>query len=337
MSRNVNVVIMGKTGVGKSTLVNAVFKRNLARTGVGAPITLKNEKYANRIYYRNQPIDLVLYDTVGLEIDSEKNHSTLLGIQSQISNQMYGNIEDINIIWYCINSNSNRFEQYEDDLLQQLRYEYEIPYIIVLTQSWSRRSAENLANKLLSWNPNLIIVPILAEDYETDIGCKSAFGIDDLLSKSIYDYNDMKSDVLGEKIQILESQEEKYTQARSRSFRIVDRYADKAFKWGCVPLASLFSLQIIYGKMVSEIAAAYGVSLSSDDKTTIGALWAAVVVLSPFFAIPGFSGAIAKSLIEDEGQEFIDATERVVRSINGTEDNQAILERIKNELQNRKG
>ena len=147
----------------------------------------------------------------------------------------------------------------------------------------------------------------------------------------------MKSDVLGEKIQILESQEEKYTQARSRSFRIVDRYADKAFKWGCVPLASLFSLQIIYGKMVSEIAAAYGVSLSSDDKTTIGALWAAVVVLSPFFAIPGFSGAIAKSLIEDEGQEFIDATERVVRSINGTEDNQAILERIKNELQNRKG
>ena len=188
MSRNVNVVIMGKTGVGKSTLVNAVFKRNLARTGVGAPITLKNEKYANRIYYRNQPIDLVLYDTVGLEIDSEKNHSTLLGIQSQISNQMYGNIEDINIIWYCINSNSNRFEQYEDDLLQQLRYEYEIPYIIVLTQSWSRRSAENLANKLLSWNPNLIIVPILAEDYETDIGCKSAFGIDDLLSKSIYDY-----------------------------------------------------------------------------------------------------------------------------------------------------
>lgn len=337
MSRKVNVVIMGKTGVGKSTLVNAVFKRNIAKTGVGAAITLKNEKYTNRIYFSNQPIDLTLYDTVGLEIDSEKNRSTLLGIQSHISNQTIGNLNDINIIWYCINSNSNRFEQYEDDLLQQLRYDYEIPYIIVLTQSWSRKSAQALSHKLLLWNPNLIIIPILAEDYETDIGCKSAFGIDDLLSKSIYQYNDMKSEVLGDKIQILESQEKLYTQARSKALRIVDKYADKAFKWGCVPFASLFSLQIIYGKMVSELAGAYGVSLSSDDKTTIGALWAAVLVLSPIFAIPGVSGGVAKSMIEDEGNQFINATERVVRSANGAEDNQEILERIKHELENRKG
>ena len=121
---------MGKTGVGKSTLVNAVFKRNVAKTGVGAAITLKNEKYTYRIYFRNQPVDLTLYDTVGLEIDSEKNRSTLLGIQSHISSQAPESIDDINIIWYCLNSNSNRFEQYEDDLLKQLRYKYEIPYII---------------------------------------------------------------------------------------------------------------------------------------------------------------------------------------------------------------
>ena len=56
--KNVNVVIMGKTGVGKSTLVNAVFKRKLAKTGVGAAITIKNEKYNNRVYFRGQPIDL---------------------------------------------------------------------------------------------------------------------------------------------------------------------------------------------------------------------------------------------------------------------------------------
>ena len=332
MSRNVNVVIMGKTGVGKSTLVNAVFKRKLAKTGVGKAVTIKNEKYNNRIYFHNQPIDLTLYDTVGLEIDSEKNKSTLSKIQSHISNQAHDNIDDINIIWYCINANSNRFEQYEDELLKQLRYQYEIPYIIVLTQSWSRKSADALTQRLLSWNQNLMIIPILAEDYETDIGCKTAFGIVDLLSKSIFQYNDMKFEVLGDKKQIIESQEIFYTQARSKTLKIVDMYADEAFKWGCVPFASLFSLQIIYGKMVSEIAGAYGVSLSSDDKITIGALWTTVLMFSPIFLIPGISGGVAKSIIEDEGKEFINATERVVRSANGAEDNQEILERIKNEL-----
>ena len=49
--KNVNVVIMGKTGVGKSTLVNAVFKRKLAKTGVGAAITIKNEKYNQLVSY----------------------------------------------------------------------------------------------------------------------------------------------------------------------------------------------------------------------------------------------------------------------------------------------
>ncbi len=38
----VNIVIAGKTGVGKSTLVNAVFQGNLAETGDGRPVTQDN-------------------------------------------------------------------------------------------------------------------------------------------------------------------------------------------------------------------------------------------------------------------------------------------------------
>ena len=35
----VNIVVAGKTGVGKSTLINAVFQGNLAETGDGRPVT----------------------------------------------------------------------------------------------------------------------------------------------------------------------------------------------------------------------------------------------------------------------------------------------------------
>ena len=35
--KNLNIIDAGKTGVGKSTLINAVFRDNLAETGMGKP------------------------------------------------------------------------------------------------------------------------------------------------------------------------------------------------------------------------------------------------------------------------------------------------------------
>ena len=34
-----NIVIIGKTGVGKSTLINTIFGQKLAETGIGKPVT----------------------------------------------------------------------------------------------------------------------------------------------------------------------------------------------------------------------------------------------------------------------------------------------------------
>ena len=34
-----NLAIFGKTGVGKSTLINAIFGEEVARTGIGEPVT----------------------------------------------------------------------------------------------------------------------------------------------------------------------------------------------------------------------------------------------------------------------------------------------------------
>ena len=40
-----NIIIAGVTGSGKSTLINAVFGQELARTGIGCPITDEIKKY----------------------------------------------------------------------------------------------------------------------------------------------------------------------------------------------------------------------------------------------------------------------------------------------------
>src|SRR5690606_19569099 len=60
-----NLAVFGKTGVGKSTLINAVFGEDVAPTGIGEPVTMDGHLYVHRSGF------LGLYDTRGLEIGND--------------------------------------------------------------------------------------------------------------------------------------------------------------------------------------------------------------------------------------------------------------------------
>ena len=40
-----NIIVAGKTGVGKSTLINSVFREKLSETGMGKPVTQHEKNY----------------------------------------------------------------------------------------------------------------------------------------------------------------------------------------------------------------------------------------------------------------------------------------------------
>ena len=61
-----NIIVAGITGTGKSTLINAVFGSELAKTGSGRPVTEHIDEY------QNNDIPVHIWDTVGLELNSEK-------------------------------------------------------------------------------------------------------------------------------------------------------------------------------------------------------------------------------------------------------------------------
>ncbi len=177
-----NIIVAGKTGVGKSTLINAVFKEKLADTGVGKPVTTHMRKISKK------GIPLSIYDTRGFELGKEVQNEVKKEVMDTISKGLA--TQDINkaihCIWYCINTASNRIEPEEIEWLRELSMENQItqvPIIVVLTQSFSKKKAQEMRQLLLNENLDIIqVIPVLAEDYEIeDLGVAKAYGLDALI------------------------------------------------------------------------------------------------------------------------------------------------------------
>jgi len=300
--KTLNIIVAGKTGVGKSTLINNVFRENLAYTGMGKPITTHMRKISKEGFPLN------IYDNRGFElgvsaqdeVKKEVLDTVNKGVESKDINQM------IHCIWYCINTASNRIEQGEMDWLREFseaNQKAQVPVIIVLTQSFSKKKAQEM--KQIIENEKLgavAVVPVLAEDYPIgDEYVAKAYGLDDLIRV-------MEQHLPEELVDTLQNVQRVSLKEKKRAAnKAIAAATAAAFGEGFTPIPFADSALLIptQAAMIARITSIFGLEVNKSVLTsflsaavgTVGATFAGKTIVSGIMKLVPGAGTLAGGLI----------------------------------------
>jgi len=341
---------MGKTGAGKSTLINAVIEKNVAPTGMGQAITRQNKiytqrknvpiGYANGNFYGVIKCQLSMYDTVGLEVDSAITDNTLAETSKHIANiRKQPGSDNITLVWFCINENAKRFESYEIELIRKLSIEYEVPFMIVLTQSLSQKEGA-LEKQIRSTMPDVLLRKVMAEKYSLANGITiPSSGVKELLKTTLTDYSRCKIRVLENKlIQLDEDRKKRIEKIKSNGNHCIKKHVSSASKIGLIPVGCVPFVYGICIDMISELNSLAGLKGEKGLATELFPSIIAGLVFTPLMAVPLLSSLTAQAYIESVGEEYLKVLLTIInRSTDKELKNNALMKkRIEEELSHMK-
>lgn len=334
-----NIVIMGQSGNGKSTIVNALMGKYVAKTGKGAAVTDKNQVYSTPYKVDGISFELNMYDTVGIELSEKVTESTLKEIEEYLqSTKQESSADDVNLVWFCINHRSSRFQDFEIDLIRKLSYDYEIPFVIVLTQCFDNEVGE-LEQTIHSDLPEVVTARILAEDYILRGGAViKAYGLDELLRLSVFSFDSLKTPVLVSKLNAIQQQlsvsEWQISEYERRASLCIQKHVESAAKISWLPFGCIPFVHGICIKMVAELHQIYGMPSNEKFAENIFVHVVVGLIATPLMKIPLLSIAVARAYIETAGEEYCEILSEVMKESKYCElqDQQLMAERIKQQL-----
>ncbi|MFN7412862.1 MAG: GTPase family protein [Dolichospermum sp.] len=132
-----NIVVIGRTGAGKSSLINVVFGEELAKTGAGLPVSNAFIRYPKST---NDKSLVVIYDSAGYEMGKENQFKQ--DVFNFINEKKSVNIEEqIHLVWYVVHAGLKRFEHFDADIIKMLQNE-RVPVLIIISQCDIARAEE---------------------------------------------------------------------------------------------------------------------------------------------------------------------------------------------------
>ena len=266
----VNIIVAGKTGVGKSSLINYIFGKEVAKVGDGQPVTQEIQEYD----LEND--NITLFDTKGIEAkDYEK---TLDNIKKylELRQDSPDENDEIHIAWLCISERGDRVEESDRELLKILS-EAGIPVIGVFTKRESKRES-NFVNKVVEDNllpeaKAIVRVRSITEEVEIEdnlVELKPK-GAEELLEETYkYMSEGRRNAIKKAQTAVLKDRIE----AMSKEADVLTNwYAAGAAAIGATPLpfADSLALAALQTKMVVDINTIYRVDAGTHTFTDIAA------------------------------------------------------------------
>lgn len=330
-----NIILVGKSGVGKSTLINSLFRGNFSETGLGRPVTSEVRKIEKKGY------PMAIYDTPGFELSKGQQIKVKDQIMDIIKQGLNSNDinQAIHCIWYCINVGGNRtFDSSELDWLRKLtesNRETNVPIIVVLTQACPKSKAQQMKDLVESENLEIVkVVPVLAQDMNFDDEyIAKAYGLDKLV--------DVMSEALPSELQdTLQNLQKASLESKKRhAHAAIVTACAAAFGEGFAPIPFSDSALLIPTQvtMIASITAIFGLEVNKSlmagfVSSTIGSAGATVLgktlVANILKLIPGagtgvggaISGSTAALLTTALGEAYIVIMEKIFKGEMKSED-----------------
>lgn len=287
-----NVLIAGRTGIGKSTLINSVFRENLAETGAGKSVTPDTREITK------EGIPLTIFDTRGLEMSAfEDTRGELESLITERCEAIDPN-KHIHVAWLCILEDGRRVEEAEIKLHKMLSDH--VPLLVVITKARFDDGFKDEVQKLLPKARNVLRVLAIPETLDGGHTLKP-MGLQNLIEAT----SELIPD--GMRRALAASQKVSIKYKKIQAHKIVVGSATAAAAAGAIPIpfsdaAILAPIQI---GMIASISSVFGMELSRGALSTLvssaigvtGAAFAGRAIVSGIFKmIPGI-GTIAGGTI----------------------------------------
>ena len=321
-----NVLVIGSSGVGKSTLIKAVLGSDATMHGDGTRSNLLD-------IYESLAVPFRIIDAHEMGGSFLARHAAIHAVKRwSKANALDGNADnDINVIWFCVEGKSRKLiRQQLADLSSATDVWRSVPVIVVITKSYSAlERAENVAlveqtfaRRRRRARVLRAVIPVVATTYQLD---ETSF----VAPEGIPELIDATNEAMPEGVRAASDDIASFTLRRRRSVArsIIAASAAAGVAVGAVPIpiSDALILTPIETGEVNALATLYGIRQDSASKRLLSTILevgtvstAAKAAISALKAIPGINigasalnAAIAGSIVVALGEGALRVFERI--------------------------